>query len=318
MKLMEQVRATIRMKQYSFRTEKTYCHWIKRYIFFHGIRHPKEMGEAEINQFLSALVTKNHVSASTQKLALNALVFLYKHVLKIELGDFGQFERPTKPRKLPNVLTREEVNSVMTHLSGVPLLIVQCLYGCGFRLIEAISLRVKDIDFQRNQIIVRDGKGFKDRVTMLPERLKQALPDHLREVRRIHQEDLTKGYGEVYLPFAIAKKNPNAAKEWIWQFVFPSRDISKDPRSDCMRRHHIHERTIQRAIWDAVRKSGIPKRVTAHTFRHSFATHLREAGYDIRNIQELLGHSDVATTMIYTHVINKGGLGVRSPLDVKG
>ena len=315
MKLMDQVREVIRKKHYSIRTEKSYTDWIKRYILFHGKRHPKEMGEAEISQFLSHLAVKGKVAASTQNQALNAIVFLYKQVLKIDLGQFEDVQWVRKPAKLPTVMTKSEVDRVFVRMSGVYLVIAQILYGSGLRLMECLRLRVKDIDFERNQIIVRDGKGDKDRATMLPNALKPIIADHLHEVKKIHQQDLVQGYGEVYLPHALYRKYPNAPKEWIWQYVFPAGRISIDPRTGTKRRHHIHESQVQRAVRNAVRAAKIPKRVTPHTLRHSFATHLLEAGYDIRNIQELLGHSDVSTTMIYTHVINKGGLGVRSPLD---
>ena len=316
MKLLDQVADVIRKKHYSIRTEQAYREWIKRFIFFHGKRHPKDMGEKEISQYISHLATVRNVAASTQNQALNAIVFLYRQVLRIDLGDFGPMERAKRPKRLPTVLTQGEASRVLDVMSGIQGLMIKLIYGCGLRLMECVRLRVKDIDFERNQLIVRDGKGKKDRSTMLPEQLKPLLQAHLKRVRIIHQQDLNKGFGEVYLPYALARKYPNAAKEWIWQYIFPSERISKDPRSARMRRHHINESSLQRAIRKAVRKADIPKPASPHTFRHSFATHLLEAGYDIRTVQELLGHKDVSTTMIYTHVIQKGGMGVKSPLDM--
>ncbi|MBU0600399.1 integron integrase [bacterium] len=290
--------------------------WIKRFVLFHNKRHPKYMGEKEISQYLSYLATNQKVAASTQNQALNAIVFFYKHVLRIELGDFGHIEQARKPERLPTVMTKAEVSRVLAAISGTYGLMTKLIYGCGLRLMECVRLRVKDIDFEQNQLIVREGKGMKDRSTMLPEQLKPLLLEHLRRVKILHEEDLQKGMGEVYLPFALERKYANAGREWGWQYVFPSNQISKDPCSDKMRRHHLNESGLQRAVYDAVRTVGLLKPVSPHTFRHSFATHLLEAGYDIRTVQELLGHKDVSTTMIYTHVINKGGMGVRSPLDI--
>lgn len=315
MNLLDQVRDVMRKKHYSIRTEQAYVEWTKRFILFHNKRHPKYMREKEVSQYLSHLATEQKVAASTQNQALNAIVFLYKHVLRIELGDFGRMERAKKPERLPTVMTRGEVNRILAAISGTYGLMAKLIYGCGLRLMECVRLRVKDIDFERNQVIVRDGKGMKDRVTMLPERLKPLLSEHLRRVKALHEQDLKNGLGEVYLPFALERKYPNAAMEWGWQYVFPSKRISKDPRGDKMRRHHINESGLQRAVQDAARSAGLSKLVSPHTFRHSFATHLLEAGYDIRTVQELLGHKDVSTTMIYTHVISKGGMGVQSPLD---
>jgi integron integrase len=315
MKLLDQVRDVIRKKHYSIRTEQAYVDWAKRYILFHKRHHPKDMGEKEIAQFISHLATDRRVASSTQNQALNAIVFLYKHVLNIELGDFGHMERAKKPEKLPTVMARKEVNQVLSSMSGVNQLMAKLLYGCGLRLMECVRLRVKDIDFEQNHIIVRDGKGMKDRSTMLPEQLKPLLQERLEGVRIMHKQDLKNRLGDAYLPFALERKYPNAAKEWGWQYVFPSERISKDPRSGKMRRHHVSESTLQRAVQKAARKAELTKHVTPHTFRHSFATHLLEGGYDIRTVQELLGHKDVSTTMIYTHVINKGGMGVQSPLD---
>ena len=315
MKLLDQVRDVIRKKHYSIRTEQAYVDWIKRYILFHQKRHPKDMGENEIARFISFLATEKNVAASTQNQALNAIVFLYKHVLHIELGEFGHTERARKPERLPTVMTKTEVGQVLASMSGVYQLMTKLLYGCGLRLMECVRLRVKDIDFEQNQVIIREGKGMKDRSTMLPVQLKPALLEHLARVKIIHEHDVKEGLGEVYLPFALDRKYPNAAREWGWQYVFPSERISKDPRSGKMRRHHIDESGLQRAVQKAVRRTGLAKPASPHTFRHSFATHLLEAGYDIRTVQELLGHKDVSTTMIYTHVINKGGMGVQSPLD---
>jgi len=316
MKLLDQVRTVIRKKHYSIRTEEAYVAWIRSFIFFHGKRHPKDLGEKEIAQFISYLATTKKVAASTQNQALNSIVFLYKQVLKIELGDFGHMERAKRPQKLPVVMSKQEVSLILNAMSGSYRLMAKILYGCGLRLMECIRLRIKDIDFDRNQITVRSGKGQKDRVTMLPEQLKPLLKEHLERARFLHEQDLKNGVGEVYLPFALVRKYPNAAKEWGWKYVFPSSKISKDPRSGKVMRHHVNESNLQRAVKSAVRKANLSKPVSPHTFRHSFATHLLEAGYDIRTVQELLGHKDVSTTMIYTHVINKGGLGTKSPLDM--
>jgi integron integrase len=315
MKLLEKVSDVIRKKHYSIRTEEAYITWIKRYILFHGKCHPKDMGEKEISQFISYLATGKNVAASTQNQALNAIVFLYKQVLHIELGDFGSMERAKRPKRLPTVFTPDETDRVLDLMHGIHGIMAKLIYGAGLRLMECLRLRIKDVDFERDQLIVRDGKGNKDRSTMLPELLKPLLRDHLKKVKAIHERDLSRNLGEVYLPYALARKYPNAVKEWKWQYVFPSDSISKDPRSGKMRRHHIGESSLQRAVRQAVRKAEIQKQAGPHTFRHSFATHLLEAGYDIRTVQELLGHKDVSTTMVYTHVLNKGALGVKSPLD---
>ena len=315
MKLLDQVRDVIRKKHYSIRTEQAYVDWIRRYVLFHKKRHPKDMGEKEISQFISHLATARKVAASTQNQALNAIVFLYKRVLNVELGDFGHMERAKKPEKLPTVMSRDEAGRILASMTGIHQLMAKLLYGCGLRLMECVRLRVQDIDFGQNHLIVRDGKGMKDRSTMLPDQLKPYLLEHLERVRITHEQDLKKRYGEVYLPFALERKYPNAAREWGWQYVFPSGKISKDPRSGKLRRHHISENGLQRAVQKAARKVGLTKHVSPHTFRHSFATHLLESGYDIRTVQDLLGHKDVTTTMIYTHVIKKGGMGVQSPLD---
>jgi integron integrase len=314
-KLLDQVRSTIRVKHYSFRTEQAYTDWIRRFILFHGKRHPNSMGEEEVAQFLTHLARDGNVSPSTQNQALSALLFLYKEVLKQEIGWLKQVERAKKPPKLPVVLSRDEVKHIFVHLKGMPKIMAGLLYGSGLRLMECVRLRVKDIDFAYAQITVRDGKGGKDRITMLPLNLSAPLRRHLLIVKAQHQQDLEDGFGNVHLPFALARKYPNAAREWGWQYVFPSSRISQDPRSGAEQRHHIAEGILQNAVKTAVRVSGITKHATCHTLRHSFATHLLEKGYDIRTVQELLGHKDVSTTMIYTHVLNKPGLGVKSPLD---
>ena len=313
-KLLDQVRDAIRLKHYSIRTEQAYVNWIKRYIYFHNVRHPAEMGAPAVQAFLTHLAVEGNVAASTQNQALSALLFLYKEVLHQNLGPIDAM-RAKKPKRLPSVLTKEEIHRVLGHLSGTHLLMAKLLYGSGLRLMECLRLRVKDLDFAQRQILVRDGKGEKDRVTMLPESLVVPLQDHLRIVKRTHDEDLAKGYGAIYLPYALERKYPNAEREWIWQYVFPAHRLSVDPRSSTVRRHHIHESSLQKAVRAAAQATGIPKRISPHTFRHSFATHLPEAHYDIRTVQELLGHKDVKTTMIYTHVLNRGGLVVRSPLD---
>lgn len=315
MKLLDQVRLVIRKKHYSIRTEHAYVEWIRRFILFHGKKHPKDMGEKDISQYISYLATKKRVAASTQNQALNAIVFLYKQVLRRELGDFGPMERAKRPERLPTVLSKDEVSRVLAHIPDKYRLMAKLIYGCGMRLMECVRLRIKDVDFERNQIIVRSGKGQKDRVVMLPEKVKPLLADHLEKVKIVHEQDLKKGHGGVYLPFELSRKYRNAEKEWIWQYLFPSNRFSKDPRSGEIRRHHIDESGLQKAVRYAARSADIKKRVSPHTFRHSFATHLLEDGYDIRTVQELLGHKNINTTMIYTHVINKGGKGVRSPLD---
>ncbi len=315
-RLLDQVRRRMRAQHMSLSTEKSYVSWIRRFILYHGKRHPKDMAEPEINAFLSHLAADRHVSASTQNQALSAILFLYRAVLEKELGDFGDLIRAKRPRKLPVVLTRSEVQSVLGAIdSEDDQLILQLLYGTGMRLREGLRLRIKDVDFSYNEITVRDGKGFKDRMTMLPELLKPQLARHLKEVRSLHRQDLQQGRGKVYLPYALARKYPGAPAEWGWQFVFPAPNFSRDPRSGVIRRHHRHERAIQRSFKRAVRKTNIAKHASVHTLRHSFATHLIRSGKDIRTVQELLGHKDVKTTEIYTHVLNRGGRGVQSPLD---
>jgi integron integrase len=313
-KPLDQLRHALRLKHYSIRTEDSYLDWTRRYILFHNKRHPSEMGSTEIKAFLTHLAVKENVAASTRNQALSALLFLYREVLHKDLGPIDAL-RAQKPKRLPTVLTREEVRRVFDHLSGTHLLMTKLLYGSGLRLMECVPLRVKDLDFAQHQIIVRDDKGAEDRVTMLPGSLIAPLQEHLQRVKRLHKEDLAKGYGAVYLPYARARKYPHASREWIWQYVFPADRLSVDPRTGIVRRHHADESGLQKAVRQAARSAGIKKRVTCHTFRHSFATHLLENGYDIRTVQELLGHKDVRTTMIYTHVLKRGSKGVRSPLD---
>lgn len=314
-RLLDQMRERIRVKHYSIRTEETYLHWVKRYILFHHKRHPAEMGAPEVEAFLSHLATTANVSASTQNLALSSILFLYKEVLAVDLPWLEGVTRAKKPQRLPVVMTRDEVRQVLAHMQGTHHLMASLMYGTGMRLMECVRLRVKDVDFARREILVREGKGNKDRVTMLPDSLASALQAHLEKVQRVHAQDCAEGCGDVYLPHALARKYPHAGTDWGWQYVFPAATRSRDPRSDAVRRHHVNEQAYQRAIKSAVRDAGINKPATSHTLRHSFATHLLESGYDIRTVQELLGHEDVATTQIYTHVLNRGGLAVRSPLD---
>jgi integron integrase len=303
------------VKHYSFRTEQSYVNWIKRYILFHNKRHPKDMGTAEIEAFLTYLAVEKNVAASTQNQALSALLFLYRTVLHKDLDGSIDAVRAKRPARLPTVLTRNEVREIIKALSGSHKLMAQLLYGSGLRLMECMRLRVKDVDFEMFQITVRDGKGQHDRVTMLPKSLSVPLQEHLQRVKRLHDEDLDHGYGCVALPDALERKYVNARTEWGWQYVFPATRISEDPRGGIFRRHHLHESGLQKAVRTAAKATGITKPCGPHTFRHSFATHLLENGYDIRTVQELLGHKDVKTTMIYTHVLNKGGLAVHSPLD---
>ncbi len=314
-KLLDQVRDTLRVKHHAIRTEQSYVDWIKRYIYFHGKTHPKNLAAQDVEAFLTHLAVAGKVSASTQNQAKAALLFLYREVLEIKLPWLENVTQAKAAKKLPVVLTVSEVQAVLSRLSGSHLLIASLLYGGGMRLMEAIRLRVKDVEFARHEIIVREGKGFKDRVTMLPESIVASLQAYLVKVKALHEEDLAAGLGEVYLPFALDKKYPNAGREWGWQYIFPSAKLSVDPRSGKTRRHHLDEKGVQRAMKQAVRDAGLTKPATPHTLRHSFATHLLQAGYDIRTVQELLGHSNVSTTMIYTHVLNKGGKGVVSPLD---
>lgn len=315
-KLLDQVRITLRTAHYSRKTEESYIGWIKRFILFNNRRHPNELGEAEIKKYLEYLAIKQHVSSSTQNQALCAIVFLYKNVLKKKLGDFGELIWAKRSTRLPVVLTQEEVKKIMDELSGTYWIMANLLYGSGLRLNECLQLRVKDIDFIYNQVIIRDSKSDKDRVSMLPNKVVDPLKKHLEKVRRLHERDIQKGYGRVHLPNALKRKYINADKEWGWQYVFPSGRLAVDPESGVLRRHHIYETVLQKAVKEAVRKAGVVKPATCHTFRHSFATQLLQSGYDIRTVQELLGHRDVKTTMIYTHVLKKGGLGVNSPADL--
>lgn len=313
-KLLEDLRGAIRVRHYSRRTEESYIKWVRKFILFHHKRHPLEMGEREINAFLTHLAVKENVSASTQNQALCAIVFLYKQVLLRDIGDISLIWAQ-KPKKMPVVLSRDEIREVMSNLKGDYWLMAMLMYGAGLRLLECLRLRIKDVDFHYRQIIVRDAKGEKDRVVPLPNLVFVPLQKQMEKVREMHAKDLSAGYGAVYLPYALERKYPNAARDFKWQYIFPSHRISKDPRSSNFQRHHLDESVLQKVIKEAVHRSGIRKRATSHSLRHSFATHLLEDGYDIRTVQELLGHSNVETTMIYTHVLNRGGRGVKSPAD---
>lgn len=314
-RLLDQVRDRIRRKHYSIRTEQAYLHWVKAFVRYHGLKHPASMGAAEVESFLTHLSVERHVSSSTQNQALSALLFLYRDVLEIALPWLDGIERSKRPKRMPVVLTEEEVAAVLGQLDGTTALILKLAYGTGMRIMEVVRLRVKDVEFARGEILIREGKGFKDRVTMLPASLMLPLRDHLVRVRSLHERDCKEGLGEVFLPFALARKYPNAARDWGWQYVFPSNKLSVDPRSGRTGRHHADPQNLQRRMRRAVQVAGITKPATPHTLRHSFATHLLQSGYDIRTVQELLGHKDVQTTMIYTHVLNRGGRGVKSPLD---
>ena len=314
-KLLDQVRDVLRVKHYSLKTEKAYLHWITRFIIYHNKQHPRDMGGIEISRFLTHLACDAHVAASTHNQALNAIVFLYKNVLHRDPGEFRDIHWAKKPSRLPVVLTRQEVGRLLQQLKGRDWLMASLLYGSGLRLMECLRLRVKDIDFASKQICVRSGKGDKDRLTMLPDSVISDLKLHIQQVKILHEQDLKQGYGSVELPFALERKYKHAANEWAWQYVFPASQISTDPRSGIRRRHHLDESVLQKAVKRAARQANIQKHAGCHTLRHSFATHLLENGYDIRTIQELLGHNDVNTTMIYTHVLNRGGLAVHSPLD---
>ncbi len=315
-KLLDQYRDQIRIKQYSPRTEKTYIHWVREYILFHNKRHPKEMGIPEINQFITHLVVERKASASTQNQAVSGILFLYRYVLNIQLqGDILEFIRPKKGKRVPTVLSKDEAKAIISKMTGPYKLMVQVMYGGGLRLMECLRLRVKDIDFENHRIIVYDGKGGDDRVTMLPDSIIQPLKEQIQYVKALHQKDLNDGYGAVSMPYALDKKFPTANKELIWQYIFPASTLYTDPTTSITSRHHIHETALQRSIREAANAIKLQKRVTPHTFRHSFATHLLQAGYDIRTVQELLGHKDVKTTMIYTHVLQRGANAVKSPLD---
>ncbi len=314
-KLLDQVRDRLRVKHYSIRTETQYLQWIKRFILFHGKRHPTEMSATEVEAFLTHLAVAGQVSVSTQNQALSALLFMYKEVLAINLPWLDNVVRAKRPQRLPVVLTRSEVREVLTRMTGTYGLMANLLYGTGMRLMECVRLRVKDVDFERYEILVRDGKGNKDRVTMLPSIIAPMLQTHLQHRKALFEDDKRFGKAEVYLPDALAKKYPSAATEWMWQYIFCAGSFSTDPRSGRERRHHVDEKLLQRAMKKSVLAAQVNKPATPHTLRHSFATHLLESGYDIRTVQELLGHSDVSTTMLYLHVLNKGGKGVQSPLD---
>jgi integron integrase len=315
-KLLDLYREALRVKQYSHRTEDTYTEWVRQYILFHNKRHPREMAVPEINQFITHLVVERKASASTQNQAISAVLFLYRNVLRIELDEAAlTFVRPQKGKRVPTVLSKEEARTIIAQMTGPYQLMVQVMYGSGLRLMECLRLRIKDLDFDNHRIIVYDGKGGDDRVTMLPDRLIAPLRQHLAHVKTLHQNDLADGFGSVHLPAGLNKKYPAAHKQWIWQYVFPASSLSKDSVTGEIRRHHIHETALQKAIRAAAKAARLNKRVTPHTFRHSFATHLLQNGYDIRTVQELLGHKDVKTTMIYTHVLQRGGLAVKSPLD---
>jgi integron integrase len=314
-KLLEQVQNLLRTRHYSYRTEQTYLQWIKQYILFHGKKHPAEMGATEVTKYLTHLAVSRNVAASTQNQALAAILFLYRNVLGQELPWLENVTWAKRPTRLPVVLTKLEVRTLLEQLTQQNWLMASLLYGSGLRLRECLRLRVKDLDFSYNQVVVRNAKGEKDRVTMLPTKLHDPLNAHLATVKEIHQRDLGAGFGRVQLPYALARKYPNSNREWSWQYVFPVATRSRDPRSKEIYRHHVGEWVLQKAVKDAVRAATINKPATCHTLRHSFATHLLEDGYDIRTVQELLGHKDVRTTMIYTHVLNRGGKGVKSPLD---
>ncbi len=315
MKLLDQVRSTLRTRRYSRRTEETYVYWMKRFILFHGKKHPSAMGADEVNAFLSHLATDDDVSSTTQNQALAAILFLYRVVLEDPLPWLDEIVRARRSFHVPVVLTAQEVHAFLDVLGGSSRLVVQLLYGSGLRLLEALRLRVKDVNFARHELFVRDPKGRHDRLTTLPRSVEPDLADHLMKVKRLHDRDLAKGFGAVVLPHALGRKLPNAATEWPWQWVFPATSRYVDRENETEVRHHLHESAVQRAVRDASLKLKLPKRVTCHTFRHSFATHLLERGQDIRTVQELLGHRDVKTTMIYTHVLQLGAKGVRSPLD---
>lgn len=314
-KLLDQVREKLRVKHYAYRTKKTYIFWIRSFILFHGKKHPKDMGVKEIESYLTHLAVNRRVAASTQNQALNALMFLYKKVLGLNISDPINSSRAKRPVRLPVVLSKDEALTVIELMTGVPQLIVKLLYGSGLRLMECLRLRVKDVDFSMNQILVRHGKGGKDRVTLLPSNVVEPLTFHLKRVSVLHKQDCERGYGHVNLPGALARKYPTASRQWGWQYVFPSKSLCRDPRTGEVQRYHLHESAVRKSIKKAAKIAGIHKSIGCHTFRHSFATHLLVAGYDIRTVQELLGHKDVSTTMIYTHVLNRGGKAVRSPLD---
>jgi integron integrase len=314
-KLYKQLQSELRMRHYSLRTEQAYKSWVGRFISFHGLKSPEKLGADEIKDYLDYLAQVRNVSGGTQNQALNAIAFLYNQVLKVDPGSFEEFVRARRTRRLPEVLTQKEVHKLLKCMAGISYLMSGLLYGSGLRLMECVRLRVKDLDFERRQIMVRDGKGHKDRITVFPEKFAPLIKDHLKYVKKMFNQDIEAGSAGVYMWPALERKYPNAPREWIWQYVFPATKLSIDPRSRKVRRHHIHESSLQKAVKAAAKKAELTKRVTSHTLRHSFATHLLEGGYDIRTVQELLGHSDVSTTMIYTHVLNKPGIAVKSPAD---
>jgi integron integrase len=314
-RLFDEVRRRLRLKHYSLATERAYLQWMRRFILANGKRHPREMGGVDVERFLSALATERNVAASTQNQALSALLFLYREVLGVDLPWMENVVRAKRPRRVPTVLSQEEVRRLLAAMDGRPRLLASLLYGTGMRLMECLRLRVKDVDFGRSEVTVRDGKGGKDRRTMLPCSLVEPLQHEIERARVLHQQDMAAGFGEAQLPHALARKYPSAARDFGWQYVFPSVQRSRDPRDGCVRRHHFDDAVLSRALKSARVRVGIVKPLSAHTLRHSFATHLLEAGYDLRTIQELLGHKDLATTQIYTHVLNRGGNGVVSPLD---
>lgn len=314
-KLLEETRAVMRLRHYSYKTEKIYVYWMKQYFHFHNLRHPKEMGAVEVEAFLTHLAVEKRISASTQNQALAALLFLYREVLKIDLPWLEKFTPAKKSNHLPVVLTKEEVRLILSELKGTNWIIANLLYGAGLRLSEALRLRIKDVDFSYMQIIVRDGKGGKDRITVLPETVVEALKNQIRTSKKIHERDLSLGLGRVEMPFALDRKYPNAEREWKWQYIFPSKNISKNPRTGATGRHHLSEASLQKPFRQIVLQTKIAKNASPHTLRHSFATHLLQNGQDIRTIQDLLGHKELTTTMIYTHVIQTNKLGIRSPAD---
>lgn len=314
-KLFDQIRSVLRRRHYSYKTEKSYIYWVRQFVAFHGMKSPREMGAAEVEAFLTHLAVHQQVAPSTQNQAFSALLFLYREVYQRDTNWNLDAEQAMPKRYLPTVLTQAEVQAILQNISGVYQLVVKVLYGSGLRLSEGLRLRIKDLDFAQHQIVVRDSKGRESRVTMLPDSLVEPLQQHLQWGKRMHRQDLEQGYGLVCLPYALQRKYPNAEREWVWQYVFPASSRALNREEGVVRRHHLHESGVQKAVKQGVRIAGIQKRVSCHTFRHSFATHLLQNGYDIRTVQELLGHKDVKTTMIYTHVLNRGGRGVRSPLD---
>lgn len=313
-KLLDRVRNSLRQRNYAYSTEQSYTNWIRRYILFHNKKHPRQLGEKEIEEFLTHLAVEENIAPSTQNQALSALIYLYQEILHIDLGEINAI-RPRRRENLPTVLTQEETRQILSLLTGLNQLMAKVLYGSGLRISECLRLRIKDVDFGHSQILVRDGKGHKDRFTILPQSIHTPLQEQIQRAKYAHQRDLDNGYGSVYLPYALERKYPHANKEWIWQWVFPSDSLSNDPRSNTIRRHHQSGSGLRKALKTATKQAGINKHVTPHVLRHSFATHLLENGYDIRTVQELLGHKDVKTTMVYTHVLNRGPSAVKSPLD---